>query len=167
MVRKETVLEKLLNILPGFRGYRKKEYWREDDKLVREYLVRILSEAIRDIEEAITNLTSYDFGSAEIYDNVLRDLRTITDKIRWAEHGYAPHFNIVKIQEEDLKKIREIDGTLVDDVERIREFAANLKKDTIYRNPVRDKVLDLLKFLDEVRIQLIEREKIVRGWSSS
>ncbi|MEM4040916.1 MAG: hypothetical protein QXM83_03755 [Ignisphaera sp.] len=164
MVRREAILEKLLNVLPGFRGYRKKEHLREDDRLVREYLVRMLSEAIRDLEEAIANLVEYDFKAAEIYDTVLRDLRTIADKIRWAEHGYAPHFNIVKIQEEDLSKIREIDGALVDDVENIRNYIAQLKKDTIYRNPVRDRAPELMKLLDDLRVQLIEREKLVRGW---
>lgn len=164
MVRKEAMLEKLLNILPGFRGYRKKEYLREDDKLVREHLVKILSESIRDLEEAIANLAEYDFKAAEVYDNALRDLRTITDRIRWAEHGYAPHFNIVKIQEEDLRKIREIDGSLLDDVEKIRGFVSDLKRDTIYRNPVRDRAPELLKLLDSLRAQLTEREKVVRGW---
>ncbi|MEM4848251.1 MAG: hypothetical protein QXM55_01275, partial [Ignisphaera sp.] len=83
MVKRDALLEKLLNILPGFRGYKKKEHIREDDRLVREYIVKILSEAIRDLEEAIVNIAEYDFRSAELYDNVLRDLRTIADKIRW------------------------------------------------------------------------------------
>lgn len=79
MVRREAVLEKLLNILSGFRGYRRKEYIREDDRLVREYIVGILSGAIRELEEAIANLAEYDFKAAELYDNVLRDLRTVAD----------------------------------------------------------------------------------------
>lgn len=166
MVKKSALLEKLLNVLPGFHGYRRREYIREDDRLVREYLVKILSEAIRDLEESIVNLADYDFKAAEIYDSILRDLRTLTDKIRWAEQGYAPHFNIVKIQEEDLERIREVDGSLLDDVEKIREFTSNLKKDTIYRNPVRDRAPELVKLLDDLRTQLIEREKIVRGWAS-
>lgn len=167
MVRRKAILEKLLNIIPGFRGYRKKEYIREDDKLVREYIVKILSEAIRDLEEAIANLAEYDFKAAEAFDNTLRDLRTITDRIKWAEHGYAPHYNIVKIQEEDLAKIREIDAALVDDAENIRTFVSSIKRDTMLKNPVRDKVTELLKLIDDIRTQLIEREKIVRGWISS
>jgi hypothetical protein len=56
MSRREYIFKKLLNILPGFRGYRKKEYVREDDKLVREYLVKVLTEAMRDLEDAIANI---------------------------------------------------------------------------------------------------------------
>jgi hypothetical protein len=164
MVRRSAALEKLLNILPGFRGYRKKEYIREDDRLIREYIVKILSEAARDLEEAIANLAEYDFKTAEIYDNILRDLRTVADKIRWAEHGYTPHYNIVKIQEEDLEKIREIDGGLVDDAEKIRSFVSDLKRDTVLKNPVRDRAPQLAQLISDLRSQLIEREKIVRGW---
>jgi len=165
MVRRSTTLEKLLNILPGFRGYRKKEHFREDDKLVREHIVRILSEAIRDLEEAIASLAEYDFKTAEIYDTILRDLRTATDKIRWAEHGYAPHYNITKIQEGDLEKIREVDSSLVDDAEKLRSFVSDLKKDTMLKNPVRDRAPQLAQLISDLRSQLIEREKIVRGWA--
>ena len=164
MVKRSAALEKLLNILPGFRGYRKKEYIREDDRLVREYIVRILSEAIRDLEESIANLAEYDFTTADIYDAILRDLRTVADKIRWAEQGYAPHYNIVKIQEEDLEKIREVDGGLVDDAEKIRSFVSDLKKDTMLKNPVRDRAPQLTQLISDLRSQLIEREKIVKGW---
>jgi hypothetical protein len=164
MVRRSAALEKLLNILPGFRGYRKKEYIREDDRLIREYIVKILSEAARDLEEAIANLAEHDFKTAEIYDNILRDLRTVADKIRWAEHGYAPHYNIVKIKEEDLEKIREIDGGLVDDAEKIKSFVSDLKRDTVLKNPVRDRAPQLAQLISDLRSQLIEREKIVRGW---
>ncbi len=164
MVRRSTVLEKLLNIIPGFHGYRKKEHLREDDRLIREYMVRILEEAVRNMNDALAYLAEYDFSTAERFDNVLRELRLIMDKIRWSEHGYAPHYNIVKIQEEDLEKIREIDGGLVDDVEKIKTFTEELKNDAMMGNPVRDKIPQLLKLIKDVREGLMEREKIVHGW---
>jgi len=167
LVKKKAILEKLLNIIPGFHGYKKKEYIREDDKLIREYMVRILTDAIRDLEEAIAYLAEYDFNTAERFDSVLRELRLITDKIRWAEHGYAPHYNIVKIQEEDLDKIREVDAGLVDDVEKLREFIASLKNDTMLGNPVRDKIRDALQLINSIKKRFLEREKIVRGWISA
>ncbi len=164
MVKKKAVLEKLLDIIPGFHGYRKKEYIREDDRLIREYMVRVLTDAIRDLEEALSYLAEYDFSAAERFDNVLRDLRLVTDKIRWAEHGYAPHYNIVKIQEEDLNRIREVDAGLVDDVEKLREFMANLKNDAMLGNPVADRFRDALQLINSIKKGLMEREKIVRGW---
>jgi len=165
MSRREYIFEKLLSILPGFRGYRKKEYVREDDKLVREYLVKVLTEAVRDLEDAIANIAEYDFKTAELFDNTLRDLRTAADKIRWAEHGYSPHFNIVKVREEDLAKMRDIDSSLVENVEKIRDFVSDIKKESLLKNPVRDKVQDLVKLLDDVKVKLVEREKVLKGWS--
>ncbi len=166
MVKKQAILEKLLNVIPGFHGYRKKEHLREDDKLIREYMVRILEEAIRDLSDALTYLAEYDFSTAERFDNVMRELRLLTDKIRWAEHGYAPHYNIVKIQEEDLEKIREVDALLVEKVEKLRGFIDTVKNDAMMGNPLRDKIPEILRLINDIRSGLLEREKITRGWMS-
>lgn len=166
MVKKQAVLEKLLNIIPGFHGYRKKEHLREDDKLIREYMVRILEEAIRDLSDALTYLAEYDFSTAERFDNVMRELRLVTDKIRWAEHGYAPHYNIVKIQEEDLEKIREVDALLVEKVYELRDFIGTIKNDAMMGNPLRDKIPEILRLINDIRSGLLERERIIRGWMS-
>ncbi len=164
MVQKKTVLEKLLDIIPGFHGYRKKEYIREDDRLIREYMVKILEDSRRDIEEAISLIAEYDFPTADRFNELLRDLRLVTDKIRWAEHGYAPHYNIYKIQEEDLEKIRGLDAQLVDKVRKLREFAENLKDDALLGNPVREKLREFIRLIDELKEGILERQKIVRGW---
>ncbi len=166
MVKKQAILEKLLNVIPGFHGYRKKEHLREDDKLIREYMVRILEEAIRDLSDALTYLAEYDFSTAERFDNVMRELRLLTDKIRWAEHGYAPHYNIVKIQEEDLEKIREVDALLVEKVEKLRDFIGTVKNDAMMGNPLQDKIPEILRLINDIRSGLLEREKITRGWMS-
>ena len=166
MVKKQAVLEKLLNVIPGFHGYRKKEHLREDDKLIREYMVRILEEAIRDLCDALTYLAEYDFSTAEKFDSVMRELRLVTDKIRWAEHGYAPHYNIVKIQEEDLEKIREVDALLVEKVYKLRDFIGIIKNDAMMGNPLRDKIPEILRLINDIRSGLLEREEITRGWMS-
>ncbi len=164
LVKKQAILEKLLNIIPGFHGYRKKEHIREDDRLIREYMVRILEEAQRDLSDALSILAEYDFSTAERFDSLMRDLRIVTDKIRWAEHGYAAHYNIVKIQEEDLEKMREIDAGLVEKVESLRDTAAKLRDDASMGNPVRDYIPLLMKSIREIRALLLEREKIIHGW---
>lgn len=167
MVKKTAVLEKLLNIIPGFHGYRQKEYLREDDRLIREYMARVLDEARRDFEDAMADLAMYDFGSADRLDGVLRDLRLITDKIRFAEAGYAPHFNIVKITEEDLEMIRSIDASLVEQVEKLRRLAEELRMDVSMGNPVAEKVREIVATINMIRKWLVEREKVTRGWISA
>lgn len=164
MTRKKAVLERLLDVLPGFKGYRQKEYLREDDRLIREYITKILSDAVRNIEDIVSKLVEYDYKTAEIYDEILRDLRLVTDKIRWAEHGYTPHFYITKILEEDLEKLREVDGGLVEYAEKIRGFTENLKKDVLLKNPVRDRAVELFELINEFKKQLGEREKVLRNW---
>jgi hypothetical protein len=64
-----------------------------------------------------------------------------------------------------LEKIREVDSSLVDDAEKLRSFVSDLKKDTMLKNPVRDRAPQLAQLISDLRSQLIEREKIVRGWA--
>ena len=167
MVRKEALLEKILNKIPGFRGYRQKEYLREDDRLIREYMVRILEEGLRSLSDAQTYIAEYDFTAAERLEIVMRDLRLVMDKIRWSEHGYAPHFNIIKIQEEDLEKIRELDLSLVEEIEKLRNILEEIRKDAMMSNPIRDKIPVILNAINSIRNKLIEREKILHGWMSN
>ncbi len=164
MVRKEALLEKIMNRIPGFKGYRQREALREDDRLVREYLVRLLEEGIRSLSDALAYLAEYDFSTAERFENLMRDLRLLTDKIRWSEHGYAPHYNIYKIEQEDLTKILEIDSSLIDDVERLKNLLEEIKNDALMGNPVRDKIPEILRMINTIRQELMEREKIVHGW---
>jgi hypothetical protein len=164
MSRRKAVLEKLLDVLPGFKGYRRREYVREDDRLIREHIVKILMDAVRSLEDSISMLVEYDYKAADLYNEILRDLRLVMDRVKWAEYGYAPHFNIFKIDLGDLEKMKEIDGGLVDDAEKILDFIGNLKKDVLLKNPVRDKAPELIKLIDEFKQLLGEREKVIRGW---
>ncbi len=165
MVRKEAFLEKIINKIPGFKGYRQREALREDDRLVREYIVKVLEEGIRSLSEAISFLAEYDFSTAEKFENLMRDLRLLTDKIRWSEHGYAPHFNIYKIEQEDLNKIIELDSALIDDVEKLKNILDEVKNDASMGNPVRDKIPEVLGIINYIREKLVEREKILHGWA--
>ena len=166
MVREKKWLEKLMDHIPGFRGYREREYIREDDQLLREYLSNEVEKAIHKLNEAVSNLSVYDFNTAEKLDSLVRECRLLMDKIRWAIHGYAPHYNIVKIDEEDLNKIREIDNKLVEHVKELEKLSDEILKNTRLGNKIDGEMRRLLDLFESIREVLDSRDEVVSGWVS-
>ena len=165
MSERKTGFERLLDLLPGFHGYRRKEFLREDDRIVRNYLVNILSEAIRVLEDVEALIIDRDYPTADRLEEVLRDLRKLTDEIRWAESGYSPHYNIVKVREEELKKIIEIDEGLISDVEGLKKFVEDMRNDAFMGNPIREKVAELYNTIYGIRQKWLKRIELIMGYT--
>ncbi len=164
MSKKKTLFEKLLNIIPGFHGYRRKEYIREDDRLIRDYMVKLLEDSVRTVEDTIAVLVNNDYSSAERLDEVLRDLRRIMDKIRWSEYGYSPHYNIVKIREEELELMRDLDVDIIEYINSVKEYVEKMRDEALRGNPVREMIVELYKLIKSIEDKWLDRDKIIKGW---
>jgi len=113
-------LEKLIDAIPGWGGYQKRERRRDADKLLRETLVTKLGEQRRRLDTAQKKLLSH--GRLDLVDDLesaVTQLKTFTDRIRFASYGYAGLFDAVKIREEELNQIYAYDAALLDYVERL------------------------------------------------
>ena len=163
MSKRKTAFERLLDILPGFHGYRRKEFLREDDRLARNYLVRVLDETIHALEDVEAFIVDRDFPTAERLDEIMRDLRKLADEIRWAEHGYTPHYNIVKVREEELMKLIDFDASLVDDVHALKKLVEEMREDALKGNPVREKAYELYRTINGLKEKWLKRLEIITG----
>lgn len=113
-------LERLIDSIPGWGGYQKRERRREADKLLRETLVTGLREQRRRLDTAQKKLLSH--GRLDMVDDLesaVTQLKTFTDRIRFASYGYAGLFDAVKIHEEELNQIYAYDAALVDYIDRL------------------------------------------------
>jgi len=123
------LIEKVLAEIPGFRGYKEKELRRESDKLLRNYLYRKLIEARNDLKEVFQTLS--DYRRYELFaemDRLIARLDRVAQNINHASYGYAGFFNIVKVEEEELDRMIEFDGRLIDYVKKILKAAAEFKE---------------------------------------
>jgi len=122
-------LEKLIDKIPGWSGYQKRQKRREADRLLRETLARKLQEQRQDLDAAQKKLISH--GRLDLVDDVesaVTQLKTFTDRIRFASYGYAGLFDAVKIREDELKQLYDFDAALVDYVERLDTANDHLRK---------------------------------------
>lgn len=109
------VLEKIVNVIPGFKGYMDRNARRDADKLLREAVASKLEQQWLRISELQRQLISQ--GGIDTVDDLEAaaiKLRTLIDRVRTASYGFAGFFDAVKVREPELEKLYQFDETLLD-----------------------------------------------------
>lgn len=143
--------EKILDKIPGLKGYRERDDRRTTDKRLREYLARRLDIARGKISEIKLEYTNK--GMLDKLDEIgelERRLMKLTDSIRYASYGYSGLFDQLKMGEEELNKLYEHDLSFLEAIEELE----NLLKE---KNLEIKEVLNKLDLLVEDRKVLFEK----------
>lgn len=143
------LLEKLEMIIPGFRGYKKKELIREDDILIRRYIYSELAE-LRDRVRKL-QLRALDgryAGSLTLLDRIWKSLDLAASKIRSAPAGYAGLFDRVKVRERELEKLKEADSRIVAGVMELDELVSRAEQDPSLLEEIYLKVEELVNVIE-------------------
>jgi hypothetical protein len=119
--------ERLLEKIPGFRGYKKKEIRREADKIERVYIAERLDGCLAKLDDVKLDLLKRGTveSLAEV-DVTMRKLRTLRDRIQFADYGYAGLMDPTKVGEGKLDELMAFDRSLETDAGSISDFAAAL-----------------------------------------
>jgi len=110
-------LERLIEKIPGFRGFQDRELRRDVDKLQREHLAAEVGRVKGKLRETARDYT--DAGRIAILDRFERlDRRFdgLSQSIRFTDYGATGLFDAVKIGEAELARIYEFDVSLLADV---------------------------------------------------
>ena len=154
----QNFLEKLMNALPGFRGYREKELRRDADKILREHLARRLDLAKKHLDEAASAATrSGGLGAINDIETARKRLDKVANRIRYADRGYSPLFAVVKVDESVLARAYAFDAALVDGVDAI---TASLGRAGAEGPPA---VTAAIAEMDALDARVTDRETLLRG----
>ncbi|MGQ9730582.1 MAG: hypothetical protein ACUVX8_04840 [Candidatus Zipacnadales bacterium] len=109
----ETAAERILDWIPGFKGYRDRENRREADRMVRDYLANLLSTTHSKLRDAVGDLAKQGrLKHISGLDSLSKRIEKLTDLIRYADAGYTGWFAAVKIREAELDRLYEYDVSL-------------------------------------------------------
>ncbi|MEW5961899.1 MAG: hypothetical protein AB1801_29610, partial [Chloroflexota bacterium] len=113
-------LEKLLDKIPGYGGYRDKELRREADALLRQHVAQQLAGQLRRAE-AVTGqmLTGPGLSHLDAIGQGNTALQTLIDKVKTAAQGYAGFFDAVKINENELDALYQFDEQMLQKVDEV------------------------------------------------
>jgi hypothetical protein len=126
----EKLLEKIMLVVPGFRGYKEKEQRREADKLIRNFIYSGLHEArndLQDIYQAVADgRTPEDLRPI---DQLTAIFDRVSEKVNHASYGYAGFFDAIKIDEDDLDRMIDFDTQLIDGAKGLAQRVEDFKNE--------------------------------------
>ena len=126
----EKPLERLMLVLPGFRGYKLREQRREADRIVRDYIYKALEHSRDDLTSCFQALSDSKASElAEPMNRLIAKLDRIAEKINRASYGYSGFFDAIKVEEAELDNMLAYDTQLMDLVRKIGDTTTSFKAD--------------------------------------
>ncbi len=161
-----SLFERILGVLPGFRGYKEKELRRESDRLIRNRTYRELGKARADLKDVFQKLsTNHVHEALADMDHLIMRFDRVAEKINHASYGYAGFFNILKVREEKLDKMIAFDSGLINQAEKIVEESESLKKEAVKGvfEHVKERLQRIQELLESLEENFDGRGEIILG----
>ena len=156
----QNALERLMNSVPGFKGYRERDLRRDADRLQREHISARLEDGKKALNQVAAALTrGGDLDVINDVETARKRIDKVANRIRYAERGYSGFFDAVKVDETILAKVYAFDMGLVEDVDGICAAASAASG----ASDARAAVQDLIGRIDALDARLSERENVLRG----
>jgi len=151
----QNVLEKIMNAIPGFKGYRERELRRDADKIQREHLATRLGDVKKVLNQVASDAArGGNLDAINDVETARKRLDTVINKIRYADRGYAGFFDPVKVDEAMLAQAYEFDLALITSVDRVVTTSASITPGAV--RPLIDEI-------DALDAKLAERETLLSG----
>ena len=155
------LIEKIAYHIPGYAGYQKREQRRETDHLYRMHLVEKMRKIKRSFDEVsneITNMGNLDL--LKPVDRIYKKLEKVTDRIRFADHGYKGFFDVVSVDFPELEKLYNFDLSMNDDIAALKEKVEMLTK-ALDTDSLLTQLEAFMKSIDEFNEKIISRDEVI------
>jgi hypothetical protein len=121
-MERRNVLEKLGMLIPGFKGYLRREMRREVDKMQRDWLAAQVDRGRQRLQGKIRDWSrSGNLGNLDLASSLDKLLDRFANRIRHADYGYTGFFDAVKINEAELDRLYQFDLQLSEPVALLAE----------------------------------------------
>ncbi len=113
-------LERIVDKIPGFKGYQDRELRRDVDRMQREYLSRRFGDLKAVVRRSARDYTDAgQIGMLHLFERLDRDLDGLSQAVRFADYGASGLFDVVKIYDEELDRLYQFDLSLLEDLEAL------------------------------------------------
>ena len=157
------MLDRLIEKLPGYRGYIDRDARQEADRIQREHVANRIFEQKRPLTELVGELT--DNGHLMVLpkvDKVLNRIDKVAQKIRSASYGSAGLFGASHIGETELRRLHEFDAGMVDAADELAALVSDACKNDDDEGKVKESCKALVALLDRIEEHFAGREQIIR-----
>lgn len=163
MAKNRSLVERIGQYIPLYRGYKQKNLRRDEDRAVRETVARVLAGSKTDLANA---------ARATVGDlNAMRDMERVRSKVdhyyadvKKAVNGYSAFHNSVKILESELDAVVTWDAKLIDDAHTLKEETERLRSVADSDGDIKAPLRDIEATVDALFDAYRERENVMRGF---
>jgi len=160
--RKLGFLEKAIRLIPGYKGYKRKEERRDNDQLFRSGLTSKLDELKLRVNEIPAGLRGPSALSAVTdIDRVTKKIEKVTDEIRYAARGYRGWFDMHKVREDELDKLYAFDIGLMENIAELEEAVVVLEAAAAAGTDMKDAIGNLVDILIEFSSKMASRSELM------
>ena len=159
-----SAIGKLLDIIPGWGGYQKRQTRRKADQVMRQVLAEKLAGQRKRLDVAQKDLISH--GRLEFLDDLgsaVTQLTTFADRVRLASYGYSGLFDAVKINEAELEQMYNFDAALFEYVDRLDSASDRLREVIATGEGLAETVRVVQDICREANSTFDEREHVILG----
>lgn len=117
--RARNLVERLGARIPGFAGYLQRELRRDMDERVRRHLAAQLDRARREVAAVVADLPLQAGELLERLGRLEKELDGLAQRLRAAGAGYAGLFDALKVGEDELVRLYQLDAGLAEDVQAL------------------------------------------------
>jgi len=150
------VLERLGKRIPVMAGYLDRELGRELDQLVRSHLANSLDGARVGVTAYTRTLQLSAEGRIERLARIEKELDAFANALRHAGSGYAGLFDAMKVGQDQIERLYNLDLLLVEAVEAVADASEHLAEGD-------DGVDRLEKAVEQARGRFANRDGAVRS----
>ncbi len=128
MQESDRPLERLMLQIPGFRGYKVREERREADRIVRDYIYRVLKGSRDDLMGCFQLLSNA--GVPELMEptnQLIAKVDRVVEKVNRASYGYSGFFDSVRIDAPQLDQMLEYDTQMLDMARKLADSISAFK----------------------------------------
>ncbi|OFW61172.1 MAG: hypothetical protein A2133_10685 [Actinobacteria bacterium RBG_16_64_13] len=153
--------ERITQHIPGYKGYKQKEIRREADKIQRVYVAEKLAPCLSKLDDVKLDLIrAGNLDALGEIDVTMRKLRTVRDRVQFADYGYAGLFDATKVGTQKLDELYAFDKGLETEAGAIGDLAGALAADSPSLKGDIRLLDDRIEALDA---HFAERENLITG----
>ena len=153
-------IEKLLNRIPGYTGYRQKESMRDDDKRLRDEIARELKQIVDTLSQVSGKLAeNRQLDRISGIEKVIGAVRHLESRVSTASYGYGGIFSDRSVDEFALSQLKQFDVAFQERVAALTRHASRISSVDVVEQPQLDamsKEISELNTLFDSRNDVIE-----------
>lgn len=160
-------IDRMLDSIPGYAGYRDKERRRDSDRVVRENLAREYGQLADRLGRLATTLADErKIMAVPVVDTPYKRLTSFVDRVRTASYGYAPLFSEVSVDADALDQVALFDRALADQQKTLSEQIALLEQTSPDDAAFKSKANEIVATVDGLHERFDKRHEVIHAGKS-